>query len=69
MAVSTEHAVGLVACEDVYFGTEVLTFRWKLLPRSTLKNEVSGSSCKLIPSFFRYISEFNSFTFQVHLVS
>jgi len=55
MAVSNKHAVGLAACEDVYFGAEVLTFRRKLLPRSTLQTEVSGSSCKLILSLFRYI--------------
>jgi hypothetical protein len=55
MAVSTEHAVGLVACEDEYFGAEILTFRRKLLPRPTLQNEVSGSSCKIILSRFRYI--------------
>jgi len=55
MAVSTTHGVSLVACEDVYSGEEVLTFRKKLLPRSTLQTKVSGSSCKLIFSLFRYM--------------
>jgi hypothetical protein len=50
MAVSTKHAEGLVASEDVYFGAEVLTFRKKLLPRPTLQTEVSDPSCKLILS-------------------
>jgi hypothetical protein len=55
MAVSIKHAVGLVGCEDVYFGAEVLTFQRKLLPRSTMQTEISGSSCKLILTLFRYI--------------